>query len=93
MALIFILSLSAGGIKANGVHFFPVMVLIAGFLLGRKQGIIAGVIAGLTGVALLIIEKFGIMPPSTVNYNSTSLWIFSAIIIGLFSDISSIVGC
>ncbi|MEO7212674.1 PAS domain-containing protein [Mucilaginibacter sp.] len=70
---------SAGGIFAPGILSQMSVVLTAGFLLGRRGGLIIGLLTIATDLGLAYLEVTGHLPAATVVHDPISRW-FSAII-------------
>ena len=81
------LASTAGGIHAPSIYGYPLIVFIAGLLLGARISIITAVGCSLTGWGLVYAEWTGVLPPSAVQHNEFSLWLSLslslAIIVGL----------
>jgi PAS domain S-box-containing protein len=69
------MALTAGGIHAPVVLAYVVDVLIAGLLFGEIGGVIAGIIACLTGLGFVLLETTGHLPANRVTPTAMSLWV------------------
>lgn len=81
--LVFVLSLSAGGIQAGAVQILPVIVMISGLLLGWRTGLITGLLVALGSLGLVFIEIAGKLPVDLVQINSLGKWVNLNINIGM----------
>jgi PAS domain S-box-containing protein len=85
------LSWTAGGIHGPAVRTFPIIVLMAGLLLGKRAGVLVGMVCALYGLCLVWAEHAGLLPPSVVEHTPVSLWLtlcfFIAILI-LLQDLA-----
>jgi PAS domain S-box-containing protein len=82
-ALIFAMAYTAGGIRAFGIQILPVLVLTSGLFLGRKNGIIVGILVSVCSFGLVILEYNNLLPRNTVNHNPLTIWLNNSTIIGL----------
>jgi PAS domain S-box-containing protein len=62
---------------------FYIIALAAGLLIEERAGIVVGAICAIIGLALVAMEKRGMLPPQTINYDPFSLWSINIIYIGL----------
>jgi PAS domain S-box-containing protein len=83
--LLLTLAWTAGGIKAPAMQIIPVVVLMAGLVLGWKEGLITGVFVILCGLALVILETRGILPANKVVQTPFSLWVVTLICVTLLA--------
>lgn len=60
------MSWTAGGLNGQAVYFFPIGVLIAGLLMGRRAGCMVAAVFLLFGVVLYFAEEHGVLPASSV---------------------------
>ena len=74
-----VLSLTSGGIHAPSVFGLIVFVLVAGLLFGGGGGVLAGIVACLTGLGLVLLERTGHLPASRVTPTAVSVWAALAI--------------
>lgn len=74
------LSWTAGGMRSFGVHFYPLLVLVAGLLLGVRTGIVTAVVCSLSGLGFVFAESRGFLPVDLVDYRAPSLWIMNTLI-------------
>ena len=79
------LAWSAGGIKAPAMQTIPIVVVMTGLILGRKQGLLIGLIVSLGSLLLVLAEVRGILPTSSVQHNPFSLWISSVMTISMLA--------
>jgi signal transduction histidine kinase len=83
IALVTGLSFQAGGIHSPGVSLYLVFVLMAGVLLGQRAGIVFAAICTLLGLALVIIERAGLLPPPSVTYDARATWLLVGLYMGV----------
>ncbi|MCE3279953.1 MAG: sensor protein [Bacteroidetes bacterium] len=62
LAMIFAFSWTGGGIKGHGIKILPIVVLFAGLTMGKKEIWFCGVIAALGGLALVLADRFHLLP-------------------------------
>ncbi|HEY2009481.1 MAG TPA: ATP-binding protein [Rhizomicrobium sp.] len=74
VALITERSINAGGVRSPGVPMYYVVALIAGLLLGEAEGILTAIICSALGLALVVAESLGVLPPVTLHYTAMSYW-------------------
>lgn len=82
---VFMLAWSTGGSRAPAIHLIPVVVLVAGLMLGWKQGVLTGLVAVLGSLGFVVAENAHILPVSTVVHTPLSLWIIVVLCIGLLA--------
>jgi signal transduction histidine kinase len=82
-----IAALTTGGMRAAAINGFVVVVFSAGMLLGQSAGIFAGIVCSLTGLCFVFAEEAGILPASSVQHTSFSLWLVNALYISLVVNI------
>jgi PAS domain S-box-containing protein len=82
IALMTILAVGAGGVRSPGVSMYCVIVLMAGLLLGKRPGMIAGLTCAALGFGLLMAERSHLLPPP-LRYSSTGIWLLSCLYIGV----------
>ncbi len=70
---------SAGGIFAPGILSQMAVILTAGFLLGRKGGLAAGLLTIAADLVLALLEVNGKLPAPTVVHDPISRWISAMI--------------
>lgn len=68
------LSLTAGGIKAPVIQAFPIIVLVAGLMLGWRVGVWTGVLVAVGTMGLVLLEHLNMLPTNAVANNSFSFW-------------------
>ena len=73
--------MTSGGIRAPAVTMYGVMSLMAGLLLGETAGIITAITCAGIGLALVLANYFGLLPP-TVPYNDFTVWWTNVLVIG-----------
>lgn len=71
--------ITAGGIFAPGILSQTAVILTAGFLLGRRGGLVVGLVTILADLLLAWLEINGLLPTAVVKHDPISRWI-SAII-------------
>ncbi len=82
---IFGLAWTAGGIKSQAIQAIPLVILVAGLLLGWKVGLLSGLISILGGLGLILAEYQGILPINTVIHSSLSSWINLVMLVSLLA--------
>jgi PAS domain S-box-containing protein len=84
--LIFIIGFAwtAGGIQGNGIRLLPILVLIAGLTIGRKEIILFGVIVSSCTLCLIIANHFNLLFVKEPIKNSDFVnWVYSTTFIFL----------
>jgi PAS domain S-box-containing protein len=76
-----VLSFTSGGINAPAVGAFPLLVFIAGLLLGARTGILTAAVCAATGLGLVYTQEAGVLPTSAVQYTLPGLWVVNALLI------------
>jgi len=82
---IFGISWLNGGIRASVIQILPLVVLLAGLVLGWKRGLFVAMVVILSELVLVFAENQGILP---TNYNAPDallLWIISFSCIGFLT--------
>lgn len=78
LLMIFVFSFTGGGIKGHGIKILPVVVLIAGLTLGKKEIWLFGIIATLGGFALVLADYFQQIPvKEPLGQSPLIYWIYS----------------
>ena len=72
-----VLAFIAGGMHSPAVSIYPVIIFIAGLILGTRAAIITAGICGLTGLGLIFAERAGILPAGPLPHTSVSLWLIN----------------
>jgi PAS domain S-box-containing protein len=72
---------TAGGLHSPVVHIYPLLVLMAGLILGWGVGILTGILIILFGLGFTLADIYGWLPESQVSHNSFSIWVSLSIII------------
>jgi len=85
IAMCLILGWTAGGMMAPAMQDIPIVVMIAGILLGWRMGLLSALMVLSGGLLMVVADRFGYLPPSSVNHTAYSYWINSIIGIGLIS--------
>jgi PAS domain S-box-containing protein len=83
--IIFVLAWSAGSLKSPAIQEIVIVILIAGLLLGWKEGLIIAFISILASLGLVFLENSGIIPINKVVPNSLSLWVNLTMSIGILA--------
>ena len=65
-----------GGVDGSAMPVQVLIVLIAGLILGGPAGLVFAGMSSLAGLGLMIAELNGVLPPSMIENNPTSYWIF-----------------
>jgi PAS domain S-box-containing protein len=73
-AIVFVFSLTSGGVKAPASISLIILILTAGLIFGIRGGVVFAVISILTWLLLTIIEITGFLPPSTDLHTPLTLW-------------------
>ena len=76
-------SITGGGIRSPGVTMFYVFALAAGLLLGVRAGIATALACASIGLALVLSERYGLLPPQTFQYRAFAYWCLNVIYMGL----------
>jgi PAS domain S-box-containing protein len=76
-------SISGGGIRSPGVTMFYVFALAAGLLLGLRAGITVALACATIGLALVLSERYGVLPPQTFQYSAFAYWCLNVFYMGL----------
>ena len=82
IALMTALAVTAGGVRSPGVTMYFVIVMMAGLLLDERAGRVAALGCAALGLALLLAEKAGLLPPG-IQYSSTTIWLLSGLYMGV----------
>ncbi|HET7084504.1 MAG TPA: ATP-binding protein [Rhizomicrobium sp.] len=82
IALMSALAVTAGGVRSPGVTMYFVIVLMVGLLAGEAVGTILAIACGAIGLALLLAENAGLLPPG-IRYSSTTIWLLSCLYMGV----------
>jgi signal transduction histidine kinase len=77
------LAVTGGGIGGQAVTLFIPIVLMAGLLLGERGGVVVGVSCFGIGLALVLIEGAGLLPPTQMVHTPVSLWLSNGLYLGL----------
>ncbi len=78
LLMILLFSISGGGIRSHGIRLLPIVVLISGLTIGRKEVWFFGIFAGLGGLVLAIADEYGVLPFREPIGNSALIhWIYS----------------
>lgn len=81
------MAFTGGGIRSATAPSYLIIILLAGLVLGEREGIIAGVACGVTALGLVFAEMAGVLPASTVHHTSMTLWLsgvlYAVCIVGL----------
>lgn len=75
------LALQAGGIRFPGITLYPILVLLAGVLLGPRAGLVTGGVLAATGFALTLAEELGWLGAPTVRYAPLTVWFLNCLFI------------
>ena len=82
-----VLAFIAGGMHSPAVSIYPVIIFIAGLILGTRAAIITAGICGLTGLGLIFAERADILPAGPLPHTSVSLWLINvgllAVVVGI----------
>ena len=62
------MSWTAGGIKSQAVQILPIIVLLSGLLLGKKNGIMMGLIVTIILFILFLAETYSLLPSNTIKH-------------------------
>ncbi|MBN2704012.1 MAG: PAS domain S-box protein, partial [Pontiellaceae bacterium] len=84
------MSWTAGGLYGQAVYFFPIGVLIAGLLMGRRAGFMVAAVFLLFGVVLYFAEERGVLPASAVVPSPLFVLINLIALISLFVLVQSL---
>jgi hypothetical protein len=76
-------TLISGGIHAPATLLFVALVLLAGFLLGERAGMLVGIASAVALLVITLREVYGALPPSNLSYTPTTLWLYTTVAIGL----------
>ena len=82
---------SAGGVHAPGTMGFLLLVGIAGIVQGPSAAALTGLGCGAISLFLLVAEKEGFLPISSVHPTPTSLWLVLIFVMGEFVTVQVIV--
>jgi PAS domain S-box-containing protein len=69
------LAWSAGGIRSAAMQTVPIVVLVAGLILGWREGILVGIVTIVGGLCLVVAEQWAVLPPNTVIQTPFSVWL------------------
>ncbi len=83
LLIVTITAITAGGIRSPGVSMYCVFVVMAGVLLGMRAGFITAIACCTFGLGFVLIENFGFLPASRVQYSSTTYWLLNSLYLGL----------
>jgi hypothetical protein len=76
--MIFLFSWSGGGIKGHGIKILPIVVLLAGLTLGKKEIWFFGTIATLGGLGLVLANYFHQLPLNEpLGQSPLIFWIYN----------------
>jgi hypothetical protein len=68
--LITLNAISAGGIRSPGIPAFLIFVMMAGLLLGEREGGAMAVACAVLGLGLIAAERWGLMPAQASDYTA-----------------------
>ena len=83
VALVTVMSLSAGGIRSPGVTMFFIFVLMAGLLLGQRAGIVAAAVCAAIGLALALLSSSPLIARPALPYRPIALWLLNTLYMGV----------
>jgi len=83
VALVTVMSFSAGGIRSPGVTMFFIFVLMAGLLLGQRAGIVAAALCAAIGLALALFSSSPAVASPVVPYSPIALWLLNTLYMGV----------
>jgi PAS domain S-box-containing protein len=76
-------SYTSGGVSAPTANGYVILVLLAGALLGSRAGSVVAVACGVAGIAMVLAERNGILPPAEMEITPISIWLYGGIWITL----------
>lgn len=76
---------TGGGISALVYQLLPATILLAGLLLGWKEGVITTFVAVFGGFGLVLAQNYSVLPKSQVTFQPIHQWMFSIAYVGLLA--------
>lgn len=70
-----IMAYSAGGIRAPVMEYLPLIILMAGLILGWKEGLITGILIVLIIIGYILANYFNKIPENNIGHNDISIGI------------------
>ena len=79
MAMIFVFSWSAGGIRGHGIKILPIIVLFSGLTLGKREIWYFGLAASFGGLFFVLADYWQWMPKSEpIGHSVVVYWLYSS---------------
>ena len=82
IALVTVMSLSAGGIRNPSVTTFFIFVLTAGLLLGQRAGIVTAAVCSGIALMLALLSETPVITPQATPFSPLALWLLNTMYIG-----------
>jgi signal transduction histidine kinase len=76
-------AITSGGISTPTSSGFLIVVLMAGLLLGARGGAITAAACSAIGLALVVAERNGTLPPSGLEFTPATVWVYLCIWLSL----------
>lgn len=76
-------SFTSGGISAASSTLFTIVALLAGVLLGTRGGAVTAVTFMATGLAMVLAQRAGVLPPSELTFTPLSILLYNCLALTL----------
>ncbi len=90
-ALFTLLAFTAGGIHSPAITIYPVVIFIAGLILGTKAAIIIAGLCSVTFLGLIISERTGILTSGVLPHTPISLWVTNLALLAIVVGVQHVV--
>jgi PAS domain S-box-containing protein len=78
LAIVAYQAFPAGGIRAPGIVGFLIIALLAGVLLGPRAGIATALASSAIGLAFVVMERQGLLPPEEQTFSPLAVWMYNS---------------
>ncbi len=89
--LLTVMAFTTGGMHSPAINIYPVVVFIAGLILGTKTAIIIVALCGVTFLSLMIFDRAGILTSGILAHTPISLWVTNLVLLAIVVGVQYVV--